>query len=122
MMEFQKMTPKIVTNEFLALAVDGKIKLLVRLAHELTILARDTYEVGTDRVAAPERLRMINEIQHRVTSFVDDLLNEDIDRYPDEVLMKIILECPSNLSFQEQLQRACESALSHLTFASTGRC
>lgn len=112
---------KTVTNEFLALAVDAKVKLLVRLAHELTILARDTYEAGTDRVAAPERLRMINEIQHRITSFVDDLLNENIDRYPDEVLMKIILERPSNSSFQEQLQHAFERALSYLTYASTRR-
>jgi len=38
---------------------------LVYLAHALTILARDTYEVGTEGVTNPSRLRHINELQHR---------------------------------------------------------
>ena len=104
------MITRTITDEFSALTIDAKVKLLVHFAHELTILARDTYERGTDSVAAPERLRVINEIQHRVTSFVDDLLNENNGRYPDEVLMKIILEQPANPHFQEQFQRAFKRA------------
>jgi len=51
-----------------------KTVLLVRLACELTICARDTYEVGTDRVLQPERLRAFNELLHRVTGAARDHL------------------------------------------------
>lgn len=51
-----------------------KALLLVRLANELTICARDTYEVGTDRVLQPELLRAYNELLHRITGAVRDHL------------------------------------------------
>jgi len=44
-----------------------RLALLARLAHELTICARDTYEAGTDGVLEPEVLRAYNELLHRVT-------------------------------------------------------
>ena len=48
--------------------------LLGRIAHTLTICARDTYEVGTEHVLDPEMLRAYNELLHRVTgSFVRPL-------------------------------------------------
>ena len=43
---------------------------LTRIAHTLTICARDTYEVGTDHVLDPETLRAYNELLHRVTGSV----------------------------------------------------
>lgn len=48
--------------------------LLARLANTLTICARDTYEVGTDRVVQPELLRAYNELLHRVTGAARDHL------------------------------------------------
>jgi len=47
-----------------------KVVLLARLAHTLTICARDTYEAGTERVLEPEILRAYNELSHRVTGAV----------------------------------------------------
>jgi len=44
--------------------------LLTRIAHTLTICARDTYEVGTEHVLDPETLRAYNELLHRVTGSV----------------------------------------------------
>ena len=41
---------------------------LAVLAHELTVSARGTYEVGTDGVLEPEVLRGFNELEHRVTA------------------------------------------------------
>ncbi len=49
---------------------------MARLANTLTICARDTYEVGTDRVMQPELLRAYNELLHRVTGAVRDHLLE----------------------------------------------
>jgi hypothetical protein len=60
-----------------------KAVLLVRLAHTLTICARDTYEVGTVRVLEPEILRAYNELSHRVTgAVVNHLLGHDLACYP----------------------------------------
>ena len=43
---------------------------MTRIAHTLTICARDTYEVGTEHVLDPETLRAYNELLHRVTGSV----------------------------------------------------
>jgi hypothetical protein len=51
-----------------SLSNHAKTVLLARLAYTLTICARDTYEVGTDRVVQPELLRAYNELLHRVTA------------------------------------------------------
>lgn len=57
-----------------SLSSHAKTVLLARLANALTICARDTYEVGTDRVAQPELLRAYNELLHRVTGAATDHL------------------------------------------------
>ncbi len=51
-----------------------KARFLAVLAHELTVSARGTYEVGTDGVLEPEVLRGFNEIEHRVTGSLRDHL------------------------------------------------
>jgi hypothetical protein len=57
-----------------SLSSASKAVLLARLAHALTISARDTYEAGTDRVLEPEVLRAYNELLHRVCGSVTDHL------------------------------------------------
>jgi len=52
----------------------SKAVLLARLAHALTISARDTYGAGTDHVLEPEVLRSYNELLHRVCGSVTDHL------------------------------------------------
>jgi hypothetical protein len=81
-----------------------KLDLLVQFAHALTILARDTYAVAEDGLTNPARLRSINEIQHRVTGFLMALCKKDAKRYPDDVLVRILLEHPEDLALQRQLQ------------------
>jgi hypothetical protein len=51
-----------------------KTIVLARLANELTICARDTYEVGTEGVLQPGVRRAYNELLHRVTGAVRDHL------------------------------------------------
>ena len=50
----------------------AKAVLLLRIAHELTVCARDTYEVGTENVLQPQVLRAYNELLHRVTASARD--------------------------------------------------
>lgn len=53
-----------------SLSHDARTALLARIAYELTICGRDTYEVGTDNVLEPRLLRAYNELLHRVTAAV----------------------------------------------------
>ena len=88
-----------------------KIDFLVHLAHALTILARDTYEIGGDDLTHPSRLLRITEVQHRVLSTIIVLMKHEAKHYPDEVLVRRVLEHPEDRDLQEQLQQA----FSHLT-------
>jgi hypothetical protein len=91
-----------------------KIDFLVHISHALTILARDTYAVEDDGLTNPSRLRVINEIQHRVTGFLLALRKNDVKRYPDDVLVRIILEHPEDLDLQQQLQEISSRLMGHM--------
>jgi hypothetical protein len=58
------------STEMESLSDKARLEILAGLAHELTICARDTYEVGTDEVRDPRDLRAYNELLHRVTASV----------------------------------------------------
>jgi hypothetical protein len=69
----------------------SKAVLSARLAHALTISARDTYEVGTDHVLEPEVLRGCNELLHRVCGSITDHLMAH-QGYPVEVILEMMRE------------------------------
>jgi hypothetical protein len=98
------------TASFAARSPREKTEFLLRLAHELTILGRDTYAVGHDGLTCPSRLRLLNEVQHRILGFLLALVKNDPRRYPDDVLVRIILEHPED----EGLQREVEAAFLRL--------
>src|SRR2546426_12385064 len=81
-----------------------KVSLLLRLAHELTIIARDTYERESDGLTNPVRMRTINEVQHRVLSFLIALRENNLNRYPDDVLVGIVVDHSEDVELQRQLQ------------------
>jgi hypothetical protein len=103
---------------FLRYSREEKIAFLLRLAHELTIVARDTYEAGTEGVTNAPRLRMLNEIQHRILAFLIALCDEDSRRYPDEVLAAIVLDGGQDQGLQSQLKDAFDRAASLLNISS----
>jgi len=68
-----------------------QIELLARLAHRLTVMARETY--GDDGVAADGKsLRAFNEAQHRILGQLLKLVTADERRYPDEVFANILVD------------------------------
>ena len=73
------------------LTSDQQVRVIARYAHELTVIARGTYVPGTENIADPYRLRMLNEVQHRVTGHLRHLLENDPKRYPDDVIVRIIV-------------------------------
>ncbi len=86
------MKPDKAASLFSSLTSEEKISALISLASYLTVWARDTYAVGTDAVAEPERLRLHNEIQHRVIGQLHKIFVDDEKRYPDAVFFSIIFE------------------------------
>jgi hypothetical protein len=55
-----------------SLAVGERTVILARIAHGLTVCARETYEAGTENVLEPQVLRSYNELLHRVTAAVQE--------------------------------------------------
>ncbi len=77
---------------FSDLSNDEKANFLARLAFELTIAAREAYEVGTEDLTNPKLMRSINEIQHRILSQLSAILRKDENRYPDETFWQIVFD------------------------------
>ena len=78
-------------NRYLSSAPAIQAQILASYAHWLTMLARETYEVGKEGVTDPVTLRRLNEVMHRVTAHILALLKEKKERYPDDVLLSIII-------------------------------
>ena len=91
---------------FLSYSSKDKEEFLAHLMHELTIIARDSYEVGQEGLINPQRVRRINEVQHRVSDLLCALLQNNPHRYPDDVLVRIILEHPEDSALERQLGEA----------------
>jgi hypothetical protein len=83
--------------------------LLARLAHTLTICARDTYEAGTERVLEPEILRAYNELSHRVTgAVVNHLLGHD--GYSPELILEMIRDFGKTRNRMNEMEWAVDFA------------
>ena len=97
---------------FSVLAPIEQVKFLALFAHNLTIAARDTYEFQAPGVRAPERLRAVNEIQHRVLQHIHSLLTPGEWRYSDEALLSTMLaEENSDAHLREQATWAFQDAM-----------
>jgi hypothetical protein len=68
-----------------------KSRLLARFMYEMTLEARNYYGAGGDQPMDPHKLRFINEVQHRVTRFIEQILIDDPARPSDEVLLRLLL-------------------------------
>lgn len=100
------MTIEEAINVFSAYSLKEKEDFLAHLMYELTIITRDNYEVGHDGLTNPQRVRRINEVQHRISDFLCALLGNNSHRYPDDVLVRIILEHPDDSDLERQLGEA----------------
>jgi hypothetical protein len=66
-------------------------RFMARFMYELTLEARNYYAPGGDQDIDANKLRFINEIQHRVTRFIEQILIDDPARSSDEVMLKLLL-------------------------------
>jgi hypothetical protein len=91
------------TTAFSTLTEREQALLLASFSHELTIVAREGYEPGTERLSDPELLRRINEIQHRIASAIMARLSNSNRRYSDAALISIIVGSGTD-AFGKRLQ------------------
>ena len=68
-----------------------KSRLLARFMYEMTLEARDFYGAGGEQPIDPFKLRFINEVQHRITRFIEQILIDDPARSSDEVMLRLLL-------------------------------
>ena len=88
---------------FSSYSVEEKKEFIARLMYELTLVARDNYEVGGDGLTNPQRMRRINEVQHRVGAYLMALTRDNPNRYPDDVMVRIVLEHQLDEALGQQL-------------------
>jgi hypothetical protein len=67
-----------------------KARLLAHFMYEMTLEARNFY-AGGEQPIDPHKLRFINEVQHRVTRFMEQILIDDPARASDEVMLRLLL-------------------------------
>ena len=98
------MTPDEAVAKYSALSASEQLRVLTDYAHDLTVIARGTYVPQTDDIADPLRLRQLNEVQHRVTGHMRDLISSNTTRYPDDVIVRATA-CPRAFPREPRLRR-----------------
>ena len=68
-----------------------KARLLNLFLHELADEARSTYGPGADQVHDSAHLRFVNELYHRITRVIEQLIAEDATRPADDVVLRMLL-------------------------------
>ena len=97
-----------------SLEAGAKAKFLASLIHELTIVGRGaSYEVGTDGLTRPELLRHVNEIQHRVSACLSQLLRGDGNERFERSIANWVLEVPDR-ELQRWTAQAWQGAKSYV--------
>ncbi len=95
-----------------------KEEFLAHLIYELTVVMRDSYEVGGDSLTNPQRSRRINEVQHRVSALLWASLRGDSQTFPDEFLVRLVMEHPADNVLERQLGEIFTRLVNqHLTVA-----
>jgi hypothetical protein len=76
---------------FSELRLLDKARLLNVFLHELADEVRGTYGPGTEQVHDPAHLRFANELTHRLTRVIEQLLAEDATRPADDIVLRMLL-------------------------------
>lgn len=70
------------------------------LLFTLSMLARDTYEAGTNGVTRPDDLRRFNELIHRVATYQKKVATSYAGGLPDEALFRMLEDQIKELGMQ----------------------
>jgi hypothetical protein len=83
-----------------------KARVLARFLYELTLEARNFYGKGGEQQLDLQRLRFLNEIQHSVTHFIEQVLIDDPARISDANLVRLLLAPRSEKTIEGMMSSA----------------
>ena len=92
-------------RNFSGLSANEQARFMAHFMYELTLEARNFYTPGGQQSIDPLKLRFINEVQHRVTRFIEQILIDDPARPSDDVTLRLLL-APRSEKIIENLMRA----------------
>lgn len=81
-------------------------RFLARFMYELTLEARNFYSPTGEQDIDANKLRFINEIQHRITRYIEQVLIDDPARPADDVTLRLLLAPRSEKSVEALLHAA----------------
>jgi hypothetical protein len=76
---------------FTDLQVLDKARLLTLVLRELAEEARGTYGANADQVHDTAHLRFTNELVHRLSRVIEQLLVDEVNRPADDVVLRMLL-------------------------------
>lgn len=66
-------------------------RFLARFMYEMTLEARNFYSPSGSHDIDADKLRFINEIQHRLTRFIEQVLLDDPARPNEDAMLRLLL-------------------------------
>lgn len=96
---------------FTELAYIDKARLLNLFLHEFAEAVRATYGATPDQVHDAVHLRFANELTHRLTRLIEQLLAQDDTRPTDDVVLRMLLAPRSDAVAKELIYTAYGRAI-----------
>lgn len=93
-------------RHFSGLTSIDQARFVARLMYELTLEARNFYGPGGEQPIDANRLRFLNEIQHRLTRFIEQILLDDPSRPTDEIMIRLLLAPRAEKTIEELMHAA----------------
>ena len=93
-------------RNFKELSAIDKARFLVRFMYELTLDGRNFYSPNSTQDIDAGKLRFINEVQHRVTRFIEQILIDDPARSPDDMMLRLLLAPRAEKSIENLVRTA----------------
>jgi hypothetical protein len=91
---------------FTDLSSVDQARFVARLMYELTLEARNFYSPGGEKPIDTVRLRFLNEIQHRLSRFIEQILTDDPSRPTNEIMIRLVLAPRAEKSIEELVHAA----------------
>lgn len=93
-------------RSFSGLSANEQARFMAHFMYELTLEARNFYAPGGLQHIDPMKLRFINEVQHRVTRFIEQILIDDPSRPSDDVTLRLLLAPRSEKAIEGLMKAA----------------
>ena len=93
-------------RNFSDLSANEQARFMAHFMYELTLEARAFYAPGGQQAVDPMKLRFVNEVQHRVTRFIEQILIDDPSRPSDDVTLRLLLAPRSEKAIEGLMQAA----------------